>query len=161
MTSAKTKDTFNKLGSDRQCCVEILAFSEVIRALNPTVEFVLLIKGCKDAFQVYVYFTRTDLLVRTTKILLTDTNNKAEVMGMFALFLALNIQINQKFPDAIENIEDMKCGWKKAFSESNNDYYPCFMPQASPALNISRKRELSATESTTVKKILYSDIQYP
>ena len=29
VTSAKTKDTFNKIGSDRQCCVEILAFSEI------------------------------------------------------------------------------------------------------------------------------------
>ena len=83
VTSAKTKDTFNKIGSDRQCCVEILAFSEIVRVLNPTIEFVVLIKACKSTFQIYIYFTRTDLLVRTTQIALTDANHKAKIMLYF------------------------------------------------------------------------------
>ena len=62
-------------------------------------------------------------------------------MGMFALFLALSIQINQKFPTAIEGIEDMKYGWKKEISESDSKYNPCFMSQASPLDIVSHKRK--------------------
>ena len=84
VTSAKTSDSFDKPGSDRQCCVEILAFSEVLKQQNKNIKFVVLIKACKTKFQLYVYFTEIDLLIRTTTITLVDTNQRANIMGIFA-----------------------------------------------------------------------------
>lgn len=124
VTSAKTNDSFEKPASDRQCCVEILAYSEVARVQNPSIKFVILIKGCKTKFQLYVYFPKIDLLIRTTAITLTDTNEKPNIMGMFAFFLSINLQINTLFPNAIGYTEQIKCGWKRAYNKSGYNYFP-------------------------------------
>ena len=158
ITSAKTSDTFGKIGSDRQCTVEVLAFSEVLKQLNANIKFVILIKACKSKFQLYIYFTQNDVLLRTTEIHLTDQHQQANVMGMFAFFLTINHQINTEM---MEFTEDMKCGWQKAYEKLGQNYLSYLSPQKlSPLQKSATNRKRSQHSDKTVKKMRFSPIDY-
>lgn len=161
VTSAKTSDCFYKRASDRQCCVELLAFSEVVRKQNKDVKFAVLIKACKTVFQLYVYFNKIDLLIRTSPITLVDTTKKApNIMGMFAFFLSINHQINTLFHDAIKYTETMRCGWQEAYSGCGYDYFPFFAPCKFTKTTSGVKRAQPVTDKKGMKRIHYSSVDY-
>lgn len=83
IASAKINGTFDKPGTDRQCCIEILAFSKVINAQNERVKFVVLIKACRNKFQTYIYFNQIDL-IRTSPVELDNSLNAPNIIGVFA-----------------------------------------------------------------------------
>ena len=145
VTSAKTSDSFDKPGSDRQCCV-------VLKQQNKN------IKACKTKFQLYVYFTEIDLLIRTTTITLVDTNQRANIMGIFAFFLSINHTL---FPNVIGYTEKMKCGWQRAYNKCGYKYNPMFTPERLPPnSSLGHKRVQPMTVKTEPKKIRYSAVDY-
>ena len=98
--SAKTFDTFSSKGSDRQCVIEILALSEFLQLSNPDLEFVVLLKACKNALCLFIYFPQVDVLVRTMRSIplkLQGSCSSNEVMGCFLFFLITNHQFNSFF----------------------------------------------------------------
>ena len=138
-TSTKTRDAYETPGADRQCVVEVLVVSEVLKAFDENIKFVSLFKACNSRFCLYMYFPSHDLLLQTDTITLLKSTGP-EMMGFFLYYMMINHQFNMHFPDCLT---EKYCGWKEAVNLAGGDLYlPCLVPQKIP-----KKREKSDVQS--------------
>ena len=133
--SAKTNTTFSHKGSDRQCVMEVLALAEVLKLLNPDIKVVVLLKICRVRFQIYVYFTGFDLLIRTAEVPFHDppqAPSSNSMMAYFIYFMILNQYLNTSLPSMLQSVVAMQCGWLEAYNSCGHKYLPVFCPQKPP-----------------------------
>ena len=73
--------------------------------------FVIMLKATKNKFRLYIYFPKSDFLIRTKDDVLIEANMKSDspdhieraMMGTFILFLLLCNAINPLFEDHIKD----------------------------------------------------------
>ena len=157
-TSAKTKTTFSPKASDRQCIMEVLALAEVMKILNSQIKVVVLLKACRDCFQVYVYFTAMDLLIRTAEVPFRDphTQSADSMMSFFVFYMILNEHINTSLPEMLKYNEGMQSGWQDAYKSCGYKYSPFFCPQKPPKSPIRRQ-----TGQSSPKRMRYNTMYPP
>ena len=165
-TSAKTKSSFGDRGSDRQCVVELLALTEVLKQQDNNIKVVVLLKASKCFFQPYLYYPDYDLLVRTKKdIQLNHSEGFGSptefLMGHFAFYLTINKFLNMEVPTLLftELGDDIKCGWKNAYYASRSLYACYLMPQRQSKQPKKRKSD-SCEQTVPRKKVGYSPITF-
>ena len=152
-TSTKTKDAYDTPGADRQCIVEVLAVSEVLKAFDENLKFVVLFKACNSHFCLYIYFPLHDLLIQTASIALLKSTGP-EMMGFFAYYMMINHHFNMFFPDYLSTNH---CGWKEAVNLAGGDIYlHCLEPQKIP-----KKREKLDMPSVARKAIKVKGFSEP
>ena len=65
--------------------MEVLAVSEVLKAFDENLKFVVLFKACNSHFCLYIYFPLHDLLIQTASIALLKSTGP-EMMGFCLLY---------------------------------------------------------------------------
>jgi len=156
-TSIKTPDSFSSKGCTRQCIVELLSLSEVLKSINRNIEFVVLLKASRDCFQPFVYFIGSDALITTQEIpfynISSQQRESAHPIAFFFYYLLLNEHLNTALLPTMEGI--IECGWSRAFSKSKFQYFPGLVPQRRPK-KAKKHESPNQTRSTMSENMVFS-----
>ena len=135
LTTVKSLQTY---GSERQAVVELLSFSQVMLASNPSIQCLVMLKVCRHLYRPYFYLPKYDIILRTNCDIHLDScaNNQStnnhdcnyELIGSFILALLMHHLYNLKLFIHLD-LKSLKCGWAENYATSDMMYNPYIQPQ--------------------------------